>query len=490
MADLDRGRHTQELIEKQLDELRSLASAAETQGADRIRGRLRRWVDRTLATVGPHLSREELENLRATLRSPRMAVSIDATRDLLEDVQEYADALAALHDDLGQHPKSVLRAESVPSAQQAGGGPSKGRGEKRFGDWIRTSESLGGGGQGDVFIAFHKDDTERQRPHALKQLRNAKRAERFRREIEAALALDHPNIIKVVAHDLAHQPAYLVTPLYPAGHLSEKHLEGMGAAEKLRLFARICRGVGHAHEARIIHRDLKPENVLMADGGEPVVTDFGLCYLQDAEGPRLTETQEVAGPRFYKAPELEDGAAEALTPSSDVYSLGKLLYWMFGGRAFEREKHRDAKYDLRGKKPRDVHALLYQLLDETIVLEAAQRGYQDGNALAKAAEERAQLIVAEAHVLELTVPQSCLFCRVGAYEIRVDPRWWYKDLWPRPEQQPGEWRHFAEQQCRRYGLAYGEGAAWLVLQCDRCGNVQTFQLFELPDGLKNWHLRK
>ena len=59
----------------------------------------------------------------------------------------------------------------------------------------------------------------------------------------------------------------------------------------------------------------------------------------------------------------------------------------------------------------------------------------------------------------------------------------------REEQRPGEWLNFAEQQCRRYGLTANAEAAWLVLQCKQCGNIQIFQFFAEDGPLKNWGLR-
>ena len=97
----------------------------------------------------------------------------------------------------------------------------------------------------------------------------------------------------------------------------------------------------------------------------------------------------------------------------------------------------------------------------------------------------------DAHVLDLEVRQHCLFCRVGEYKIRVDPRWWFPDLNPQPEPRPNWWIEHAAEQTRRYGPQAHNGTPWLILQCEHCGNVQTFQLFEGQGGdfLRNWNLR-
>lgn len=108
-------------------------------------------------------------------------------------------------------------------------------------------------------------------------------------------------------------------------------------------FKLICAGVEHLHKAGIVHRDLKPENILMFSG-TPKISDFGICLV--ANENRLTSTSEAVGPRFYMAPELEDGKNLDVSPSADVYSLGKILYFIFSkGKIFSREKYNQPKFN-------------------------------------------------------------------------------------------------------------------------------------------------
>jgi serine/threonine protein kinase len=85
-----------------------------------------------------------------------------------------------------------------------------------------------------------------------------------------------------------------------------------------------------AHAANVIHRDVKPKNILFTGNGhETWLTDFGICLIREA--PRITELPEVMGPREFMAPELADGGELDVTPAADLYSLGKLIYFMISG---------------------------------------------------------------------------------------------------------------------------------------------------------------
>ena len=82
----------------------------------------------------------------------------------------------------------------------------------------------------------------------------------------------------------------------------------------------------------------------------------GICFIAD-DGTRITLTDEAVGARRYTAPELEDGRAEDVTAAADVYSLGKVLYWLMAGRVFDREKHRDPRFDLTKDQKKSGYAL-------------------------------------------------------------------------------------------------------------------------------------
>ena len=143
---------------------------------------------------------------------------------------------------------------------------------------------------------------------------------------------------------------------------------------------------------------MKPANIFWRTDGTLAIGDFGLCLFDEADG-RVTATEEVAGSRWYCAPELGDGRLDAIRPSCDVYSLGKLLYWMITGRIFDREKHRDDSWQIgRNDLPIPIYELLNQLLDRMITPDPWQR-YQSAILVAEAVRGLMRIASAGGHAL-------------------------------------------------------------------------------------------
>jgi serine/threonine protein kinase len=140
---------------------------------------------------------------------------------------------------------------------------------------------------------------------------------------------------------------------------------------------------------------------LLSDLRTPVVGDFGLCLLADQE-ERLTEVNEPVGARWCMAPELEDGINLDVGKDADVYSLGKILYWLLsGGKIFSREKHRTSQYNLtRDRKDAGIF-FVYDLLEGMIEAEPARRAFRDANEVGAAVETIIRRIEVNAHHIDL-----------------------------------------------------------------------------------------
>jgi serine/threonine protein kinase len=173
--------------------------------------------------------------------------------------------------------------------------------------------------------------------------------------------------------------------------------------------------VAHAHERGIVHRDLKPGNIFLDAKYDPIVGDFGLRFLLDDEtlDDRLTETMEVAGPRWFGAPEARDGRLEDVTPAGDIYSLGKLLHWMFSGQAFDRENHRVPRYTLgKGLGDRREFELLHELLDR-MILEQPLGRFQSSQMIVEAVTELIGVLEVNGRPILFNFAHRCSFCGQG-----------------------------------------------------------------------------
>jgi len=195
-------------------------------------------------------------------------------------------------------------------------------------------EQLGEGGMAIVYKAF---DTHLERDVAVKVIRTDQFApailekilKRFEREAKLLAKLSHPNIVGVIDYGEYENIPYLVMEYLPSGTLKERLGKPIPADEAARLLLPIARALDSAHRQGMIHRDVKPSNILITNDGEPMLTDFGIAKLLDAEeGQTLTGTGVGIGTPEYMAPEQWLGQA---TAKSDQYSLGVIFYEMVTG---------------------------------------------------------------------------------------------------------------------------------------------------------------
>ncbi|MFE6664607.1 protein kinase [Streptomyces sp. NPDC057697] len=200
---------------------------------------------------------------------------------------------------------------------------------------------LGSGGMGMVWRAH---DLALHRDVALKEVRPPDPAlaendpesarllrERVLREARALARLDHPGVVTV--HHIVDGGdgtyPWIVMELVPGASLAERLAEGtLAPAEAAGLGRGVLSALRAAHAAGILHRDVKPANVLLRADGSPVLTDFGIAAIR--ESTSLTATGSIIGSPDYMAPERIRG--EEGDPSSDLWSLGMMLYVAVEGR--------------------------------------------------------------------------------------------------------------------------------------------------------------
>jgi tetratricopeptide (TPR) repeat protein len=236
----------------------------------------------------------------------------------------------------------VLRIDGpiVPPSEEASeeDGMTEGDGAHRGGHFIapgyRILGELGRGGMGAVYKAWQ---IRLKRIVALKVIRpdayaDSEAAARFQAEAEAAARFQHPNLVPVFEIGEHEGMGYLVLE-YAAGGGLDRRLAGtpQDPGDSARLIEILARAIHYAHQRGIVHRDLKPANVLLTEEGVPKITDFGLAKLLERDDV-LTRAGEILGTPTYMAPEQVRGLTDQITPATDVYSLGAILYEMLTGR--------------------------------------------------------------------------------------------------------------------------------------------------------------
>jgi beta-lactam-binding protein with PASTA domain/predicted Ser/Thr protein kinase len=244
----------------------------------------------------------------------------------------------------------------------------------------RVLRRIGSGGMADVYCA---EDVHLGRQVAIKMLhrrfaQDQEFVERFRREAKSAAGLNHPNVVGVFDRG-EHEGTYYIAMEYLEGQT----LKDIVAAEAplaqervIDLGLQILQAAGFAHSHGVIHRDFKPHNVIVDPHGHAKVTDFGIARAGASE---MTETGSIMGTAQYLSPEQAQG--HAVTATSDIYSIGVMLYEMLTGRLpFEGDsavavalKHLSESPAPVSQWRPDVHPALEAVVMAALAKDPAQR---------------------------------------------------------------------------------------------------------------------
>ena len=200
------------------------------------------------------------------------------------------------------------------------------------GSHYRLCEPLGSGGMAEVFLAH---DEILERDVALKILKeqyadNGGFVERFRREARSAASLNHPHIIVVYDWGRSANGTYCMAMEYASGGTLKDRIRQDGPLppqKAVEVAFQIAQALGFAHERGVIHRDVKPHNVLLSEAGKAKVADFGIA--QAAAANTTSRSNLILGTASYMSPEQAKGGR--VSPASDLYSLGIVLYEMLTG---------------------------------------------------------------------------------------------------------------------------------------------------------------
>jgi eukaryotic-like serine/threonine-protein kinase len=199
-------------------------------------------------------------------------------------------------------------------------------------DRFELEELVGTGGMSSVFRAR---DLQLDRRVAIKILHehfasDPEYLERFRREARAVARLSHPNIVTVIDRGNDGGQQYIVFEHVDGENLKELVVRSgrLPVRRALELALEVADGLAFAHGRGLVHRDVKPQNVLLSREGEVKVTDFGIARSLHVE-QGVTQTGTVLGTGEYLAPEQASG--KEISPATDVYSLGVVLWELLAG---------------------------------------------------------------------------------------------------------------------------------------------------------------
>src|SRR3954469_19073975 len=299
----------------------------------------------------------------------------------------------------------------------------------------RVLHRIGSGGMADVYCA---EDGQLGRRVALKLLyprfaEDHEFVERFRREASAAAGLQHPNVVQV--YDRGEwDGTYYIAMEFLEGRSLKQIIRDEGPLEPDRaidIVLQVLRAERFAHKRGIVHRDIKPHNVIVDDEGGAKVTDFGIAR---AGASDMTQTGSILGTAQYLSPEQAQG--HAVDATSDLYSIGIMLYELLTGRVpFDGDSAVSIalkQVNERPVPPSTVNRAVTPEL-EAVVLRALEkdpgRRFPDADAFIAALEHaRAALYGPPSYVEERVVHDGGYVPPPleELYEEEARPRWW---LW-------------------------------------------------------------
>jgi eukaryotic-like serine/threonine-protein kinase len=244
----------------------------------------------------------------------------------------------------------------------------------------RILRRIGSGGMADVYCA---EDSHLGRQVAIKVLhrrfaQDQEFVERFRREAKSAAGLNHPNVVGVFDRG-EHEGTYYIAMEFLTGRTLKDIVTAEAPLPQERVIdvgTQILEAAGFAHRHGVIHRDFKPHNVIVDEHGHAKVTDFGIARAGASE---MTETGSIMGTAQYLSPEQAQG--HAVTATSDIYSIGVMLYEMLAGRLpFEGDsavavalKHLSQQPPPISQWRPDVHPALEAVVMAALAKDPAQR---------------------------------------------------------------------------------------------------------------------
>ncbi|MEZ4653820.1 MAG: serine/threonine-protein kinase [Candidatus Eisenbacteria bacterium] len=296
---------------------------------------------------------------------------------------------------------------------------------------------LGAGGMGTVYLG-ERADGQFRREVAVKVahtgLETPDIVQRLHREKRVLAQLDHPNIARLIDGGTTEDGRPYLIMDYVEGEPIDRYCDAqrLPLAARIELVRTVASALDHAHRQQIVHRDIKPANVLVDRGGRVKVVDFGIAkVLAPTDHPEVTRTDLQRLTPRYASP--EQILHREITPASDVYSLGVLLYELLtGGSPFDPQlsplEYSNAVVSQRPQRPSDrarrmgVRVAMARGVDSAAALSAQVRGNLDQillRALAPEPRDRYPGAMALSEDLSRHLTHQPLHARGESLSVRV-----------------------------------------------------------------------
>lgn len=280
---------------------------------------------------------------------------------------------------------------------------------------------------------------------------------RLKNELRAMQMIQHPNIVKIL--DANEDEQWYVSRFYPGGTLfEESDLFKGDVTSALKAFRDLVSGVAEIHKAGMVHRDIKPHNIFIGDHGKLMLGDFGLIFFRDDDHSRISHTLENVGSRDWMPAWAQGLRIDEISPTFDVFSLGKVLWSMIAGRKilplwyFEKPNN-----DLRRMFPDSPDMILVNELFSKCIVEEEDRCIPSAVELLTEVDK---LILQLGHggcALKDNPTRQCKVCGIGKYTIEVS----------------GDERDIVSIQS--FGFRPTGMRTFRICSCNHCGHVQIFK---------------
>ena len=289
--------------------------------------------------------------------------------------------------------------------------------------------------------------------HLPQNARDPERAEeRLKREIKAMSSVEHPNLLKLLDHDLDGQ--WYVSEYHKQGPLSKQPDRYVGDPISAILAIKpIVEAVSLLHSKGHVHRDVKPENIFIADDGRLILGDFGLVYFTDSSRSRLSGSLENVGDTDWMPAWATRMRIDEIKPDFDVFSLGKTLWAMISGQPILRLwYYKDSEFNIESMYPDDPRMPLVNQLFEKCIVERQHECLPDASTLLETIDSTLNnLALVKDH--KISESGLCRACGLGQYRTIV---------------------HENNAETQNFGLSPAGTRKFHIAACEHCGNVDLF----------------